>query len=128
MDASVLIARFIGPVMLVAGVAMFANRARMIEIFKEFTGNAGMMFMSGVMALALGIALVTFHNIWVADWRGFITLYGWLALIAGIVRMMYPDVAIRAGRAIMENSTALTVTAALNVLIGAYLAYQGFLA
>ena len=128
MDSSALIARFIGPVMLVAGVSMFVNRARMIEIFKDFTSSPGMIFIAGVMALALGIALVTFHNIWVADWRVFITVYGWLALIAGIIRMMFPDVAITLGQRMMEKPTFLTVTAALNILIGGYLAYQGFLA
>lgn len=128
MDVSILIARFIGPVMLLAGLSMFVNRARMIEIFKDFTDSPGMIFIGGVMALALGIALVTFHNIWAADWRVFITVYGWLALIGGVVRMMFPDIAINLGRRIMERPAFLTVTAALNILIGGFLAYQGFLA
>ena len=52
METSALSARFIGPVMLVAGASMFVNRARMIEIFKDFTDSPGMIFIGGVMALA----------------------------------------------------------------------------
>lgn len=87
-----------GPVMLAAGVSLFVNRARMTQIFKDLTDSPGMIFMAGVLALALGIALVTFHNIWVADWRAFITVYGWIALVAGVVRIVFPDAAIGMGK------------------------------
>ena len=128
MDTSDLIARFLGPVMLAAGISMFVNRQRFTQIFKDFINSPGMIFMGGVMALVLGIALVTFHNIWVADWRAFITVYGWLALAAGIVRMIFPEFAIDIGKRMMEREPLMMVTAALNILLGGFLTYMGFVA
>jgi len=114
--------------MLAAGVSLFVNRARMTQIFKDLTDSPGMIFMAGVMALALGIALVTFHNIWVADWRAFITVYGWIALVAGVVRIVFPDAAIGMGKWMMERQILITVSGVLNILIGGFLTYMGFLA
>jgi uncharacterized membrane protein len=128
MDASTLIARFLGPMMLVAGIALLANRRKMLEVFREMVESPGLIFIAGVMALMVGVALVTFHNVWVADWRVFITVYGWLALLAGVVRMAFPDVAIGMGKRMMENRIVLIVAAVLNVLIGGFLSYMGFLA
>lgn len=128
MDTSALIARFIGPVMLAAGISMFVNRDRFKQIFRDFSENPGMIFMAGVMALTLGVTLVTFHNIWVADWRVFITAYGWLALFAGIIRMIFPEFALDLGKRMMEHEPLLMVTTALSILIGAFLTYMGFIA
>jgi uncharacterized membrane protein len=128
MDASTLIARFLGPMMLVAGIALLANRRKMLEVFRDMVESPGLIFIAGVMALMVGVALVTFHNVWVADWRVFITVYGWLALLAGVVRMAFPDVAIGMGKRMMENRIVLIVAAVLNVLIGGFLSYMGFLA
>jgi uncharacterized membrane protein len=128
MDASTLIARFLGPMMLVAGIALLANRRKMLEVFRDMVESPGLIFIAGVMALMVGVALVTFHNVWVADWRVFITVYGWLALLAGVVRMVFPDVAIGMGKRMMENRIVLIVAAVLNVLIGGFLSYMGFLA
>jgi len=128
MDTSLLIARFLGSMMLVAGVAMFVNRQMLTRIYEDISNSPGLIFIAGAMALAVGVAFVTFHNIWVADWRVFITVYGWLALLGGIVRMVFPDVAIRIGKRMMANNSMLLVTAGLNVIIGAFLCYQGFVA
>jgi hypothetical protein len=128
MDASTLIARFIGSMMLVAGLAMLVNRKQMVQIFKDVSESPGLIFFAGAMALMAGIAIVSFHNLWVADWRVFITVYGWLALLAGIVRMAAPNVAISLGKRMMENQIVLMVAAVLNVLIGGFLTYKGFFA
>ena len=82
MDSSILIARFMGPLMLVAGLALLVNRPHMLAVFKDMSESPGLIFIAGSMALFAGVALVTFHNLWVADWRAFITVYGWLALLA----------------------------------------------
>ncbi|GAB4234874.1 MAG: hypothetical protein Kow0032_18990 [Methyloligellaceae bacterium] len=128
MDSSILIARFIGPVMLLTGISLFVNGDRFSRIFTELSESPGLIFIAGILALVLGIALVTFHNIWVMDWRAFITVYGWLALIGGVVRILFPDVAIKLGRRIMGHAMTIRLLAGLNILIGGFLAWKGFLA
>jgi len=57
-------------------------------------------------ALAIGIAVVLAHNVWVANWRVIITVFGWLAMLGGIFRIVYPQLVQRVGGAIVHLAAA----------------------
>lgn len=128
MDTSMLIARFIGPVSLVASLAMLVNRAYYNELMATISDNKAMLFIAGVIALVVGIAITTFHNIWAADWRVIITLFGWLSILGGVVRLVFPGAAIAMADRIAKSGTLLMVAAVFWGLFGAWLTYMGFLA
>ena len=128
MDASQLIAKFLGPVMLVAGCSMFINRQRLTAIFEDFVDSPALIFLAGFMALILGLAIVIFHNIWVADWPVLITIYGWLALFGGIMRIAFPDVAVSMGKSMLKKEWLLMVSGVASGLLGAFLGYKGLIA
>lgn len=48
-------------------------------------------FNNGVIWFMGGLAVVRFHNVWVRDWRVIVTLLGWMSVIAGFLRMAFPD-------------------------------------
>lgn len=126
MDTSYLIARLLGPVMVVAGIAIFVNRKQMAEVFEDFVASPALIFIAGVLALVMGIAIVNAHNLWVADWRIILTLVGWIAILGGIVRMVFPGAAIGLGRRMMRHETVLAASGAVNLMLGAFLAMVGF--
>ncbi len=128
MDTSILIARFIGPVSLVAGLGMLVNRAYYTELMATISNNKAMLFIAGVLALVVGIAITTFHNIWAADWRVVITVFGWLSIVGGVVRLVFPGAAIALAERITKSGTLLTVAAVFWGLVGAWLTYMGFAA
>jgi len=128
MNTSILLAKYMGPVMLIAGLSFFVNTKRMLAIFDDFVGSPALIFIAGFMALGLGLTFVIFHNHWVADWPVIITIYGWLALVGGVLRIVFPEVAIRMGKTMVRQKNMLLVSGAANVLLGCYLTYQGFLA
>ena len=128
MNTSVLIARFIGPVMLVAGAAMLVNREAIRAVVDDIVAHPAFLFLSDVLALPVGVAIITFHNDWALGWPLIITVYGWLALVAGVVRTVFPQVAKRMGAVIIGNDAALMATAVANVLLGGFLTYMGFMA
>ena len=78
MQTSVFLARLIGPVMLVIGLAVFANQRAFRDMAEEFLASRALMFLSGLLIMPVGLAIVLTHNIWTADWRVLITLFGWL--------------------------------------------------
>ena len=127
MDTSVLIAKFMGPVMLVAGLSLLVNGNNLDAVFEDFLNSPGLIYVAGVLALLMGLTVVIFHNIWSADWRGFITLFGWISIFAGIFRMSFPGAVKSMGRWIIANRAFITVSATLNLLIGAYLTYKGYI-
>ena len=128
METSQLIAKFMGPVMLVAGFSMLINKAAMRAVFKDFIASPALIFVAGFLALMLGLALVIFHNRWTAGWPVIITVYGWLSLFAGVGRMAFPALVKRMGTAMMKREAFLTVAAIFNLLLGGFLTYQGYLA
>ena len=87
MSTSVFIARLIGPVMLVIGLAVFANQRAFRELAEEFLASRALLFLSGLLIMPVGLAIVLTHNIWAIDGRVMITLFGWLNVIGGALRL-----------------------------------------
>ena len=43
--------------------------------------------------LHIGLLNIIAHNLWVADWRLMVTLFGWFVFIKGITRFAFPKIA-----------------------------------
>jgi hypothetical protein len=48
--------------------------------------------LSGLYATLVGLGVVLTHNIWVTDTRVVVTILGWVALTAGVLMMVVPEV------------------------------------
>ena len=57
-------------------------------------------YLSGLLSLLAGLAIINLHNTWYADWRVIITVLGWLMTIGNIVRVVLPQIAIAIGSTI----------------------------
>ncbi|MFQ5624185.1 MAG: hypothetical protein ACE5FS_12425 [Paracoccaceae bacterium] len=126
METSILMARLMGPVLLVAAVTMVANPKDLLGIAREFLGNRALIFVTGVLAMVAGLSIVNIHNVWTADWRIIITLFGWALTIGGAARMALPQIVIRVGGAMTESPAMIRIAGAVWLLIGAILAYEGY--
>lgn len=126
MVTSILIAKLIGPILLVAAIAMLANTEDLREMAREFLKDRGLIYVTGVMAMLGGLAIVNNHNIWITDWPVIITLFGWMMVIGGAVRMALPSVVRLIGGAMINNPTMIRVSGVVWVLIGAFLTYKGY--
>ena len=89
MNTSILIAKLIGPILFVAAFAMLANTKELQEMAHEFLKDRGLIYVTGVMAMLGGLAIINSHNIWTADWRVIITVLGWIMTIGGAIRMAF---------------------------------------
>ena len=58
MSTSVFLARLIGPVMLVIGLAVFANQRAFRELAEEFLASKALLFLSGLLIMPVGLAIV----------------------------------------------------------------------
>jgi hypothetical protein len=127
MQTSVFLARLIGPVMLVVGLAVFANQRAFRDMAEEFLASRALLFLSGLLIMPMGLAIVLTHNVWTADWRVLVTLFGWLNAIGGAVRLLAPDTVMRTGRAMLRQPYFVTVAAAIWVVLGLLFCLFGFL-
>jgi hypothetical protein len=127
MSNSLFLARLIGPVMLVVGLAVFANPRGFREIAEEFLASRALMFLSGLIIMPVGVAIVLTHNIWTADWRVAITVFGWLCAIGGALRLFGPLFVVKAGHAMLRQSYFTPIAAAIWVVLGLLFCFFGYL-
>ena len=126
MATSLLIAKLIGPVLLVAAVAMLTDAKDLQEMGRQFLKDRALIYVTGVLAMLGGLAIINGHNIWIADWPVIITLFGWAMTIGGAVRMALPSAVRSIGGMMLENPALIRVSGAVWVLIGAFLTYIGY--
>ena len=127
MSTSVFLARLIGPVMLVIGLAVFANQRAFREMAEEFVASRALIFHSGLIIMPIGLAVVLTHNIWALDGRVMITLFGWANAIGGALRLAAPAYVMQTGRAMLKQPHFIPVAAAIWVVAGALFCLFGIL-
>jgi len=90
MNTSRYIARLMGPVLLIIGIGVIAGLFVEGESYsmKEFIGSRALIFITGVLALLAGLAIVNAHNLWVPDWRVVVTVLGWLFILRSIMNLV----------------------------------------
>lgn len=128
MNASIFLAKMIGPMMLVMGLTVLVHPQRTRQMAKEFLESESLIFLSGVITLPVGLAIVITHNVWVAGWPVVITLFGWIAVFAGISRITLPGAMKAVGRRMIEKPTLVAIPGTVMVVLGLYLSYQGYFA
>jgi uncharacterized protein YjeT (DUF2065 family) len=126
MATSVFLAKLIGPVLVVAMISLFVNTAGYRAMAQEFLRSPALIYLSGVLAMIAGLAIVLSHNVWVANWPVLITLLGWLAVIGGAVRITVPDFTRKFGDTVLRNENTLRIFGAGWLAIGAILTFFGY--
>jgi len=127
MSNSLFLARLIGPVMLVVGLAVFTNPRGFRDMAEEFLASRALMFLSGLIIMPVGIAIVLTHNIWTADWRVAITVFGWLCAIGGALRLFGPLFVVKAGHTMLRQPYFTPIAAAIWVVLGLLFCFFGYL-
>ena len=127
METSILIAGLIGPLLVMTGLIMLVTPQAVQDMAREFLASRALIFIAGVLALLGGLAIVNTHNVWTAGWPVIITVFGWLAVIGGIVRMGFPALTKSVGEAMLARHAGLRVSAVIQLALGLYLMFVGYL-
>lgn len=129
MQRSFYLARLIGPLLVVIGLGILFNGDVYRAMADEFLKSHALIYLSGLLALVAGLALVNAHNVWSDDWRLLITILGWLAVIGGTLRILVPQQVEAIGHAMVVTHPGVLIFAGLVVvLVGATLSYFGYYA
>jgi hypothetical protein len=119
-----------GPVMLVIGIGMALGLLMEGETYssllKEFIGSRALIFITGVLALLAGLAIVNAHNLWVRDWRVMVTILGWLLVLRGIMLLMFPAIVQTLGDRVVAAKSGIIAGAVITFVIGAILSIMGY--
>ncbi len=124
MDRSRFIAGLMGPTLAAVAVSLFLNPGMVDSMVSQMSADYSLIFISGIITLPVGLAIVIGHNVW-KGWPVIITLFGWLAVIAGAARILFaPNLAgVAAG---ITAGTAVTVVAVIYLVLGLFLSWKAF--
>ena len=127
MTTSIFLAKLIGPFALALGLALVFQGTGFRAFASEFMASPALIFLSGVITLPAGLAIVLTHNVWTPDWRVVITIVGWLAVVTGAIRMIVPQQAAAKARGVIAQPLIPKIGAAIWLAIGALLSYYGYI-
>ena len=108
------------------GVGILINPDFYKKVYQDFIDNGMALYLGGFTALAIGYLLVTFHNVWEMDWHVIITIFGWIALIKGMLILVRPQAIIAIAKVFVNNEKALKIEAIVVLLIGLLFSFLGF--
>jgi len=108
------------------GIGIFINPGFYKKLFEDFIENAAVMYLGGVIALVVGYLILSFHFTGTRDISYIITIVGWLALIKGILILIWPKIIIALSKAIQQKESVLRIEAVAVIVLGLAFAYLGF--
>jgi uncharacterized membrane protein HdeD (DUF308 family) len=114
------------PTLMALAVAMVVNREAIREMTEEVTHHYAVVLLSGAVLLVAGLAIVRVHNVWTAGWPVLVTLVGWLAILSGLLRMVFPRQGIALAGHFGQSTTRIAGAAAVMLALGAFLTIKGY--
>lgn len=90
-------------------------------MINDLERNFTLLYLSGILALVMGLLIVVSHNVWTSDWRVIITIFGWMAIFKGLVRLFIPEKVGALARKFTANKVILNFWIVAMFLLGIWL-------
>jgi hypothetical protein len=127
MTTSKAIAGLLGPTLVAAAVAMLLNLGPLPALTEEVSREPVLILLSGILLFVAGLAIVRVHNRWASGWPMLVTVLGWLFVIGGLVRMLFPiQLASIVVGVLGRNTGVVSAVLVLVLIAGAFLSYKGY--
>jgi hypothetical protein len=126
MDRSLFLARLMGPTFVAIALGMLMNLGLYESMIAEALHTGILFYLSGLLSLLAGLAIVNLHNTWCKDWRVIVTVFGWLMTIGGIIRIVVPQFAVTIGSNIYSGRAPTIVVALIVGTLGTFLSFKGY--
>jgi hypothetical protein len=127
METSRFLARLVGPFLVAIGAGLLINGDVYQQMAAQFLQNLGLIYLSGLLTLLAGLAIVNTHNVWTGDWRVIITIFGWLGIIGGALRIMFPQLVEAVGTGMLAQRSLIVGAWVVVLALGLWLSYVGYL-
>lgn len=125
MELSVFIARIVAVIYLAASLGGFINPEHYRRLVHDLYDNAALTYLTGFIATIFGLLIIGYHNLWVADWRVLITIIGWLAMLKGLIFIVFPKLSRRMAEPFFSGA-GIKAFPYITLAFGLVFAYFGF--
>jgi hypothetical protein len=126
MENSRVLAKVIGPLLIIPAVGVFLNLETYQHLFAEFCKNAALCYLGGIVALLLGLIILQFHNVWEAHWPLVITILGWITVVKGVAIIVFPGLIPYLWCPYAGNTALLIFSLGISLVVGVFLTFKGY--
>jgi len=130
METTLLLAKLIGPILLLLGLSFLMNKNFHMEWFKRLEKDGTWMFFWAIIETSAGLALVLHHNVWGSLPEVLVTLMGWGMLLEGAPVLLGGRKYVQMIMGLFHKSVAgmLNLSILLGLAAGGYLTWFGYFA
>ncbi len=124
MTTSKTISGLVGPTLVAVAASLLLNFGSLPALMEQASRDPALIYLSGIMIFVVGLAIVRTHNLWKAGWPVLVTALGWLFVLSGLSRMLFP---IRLAAMAAEMAVGFIVAVAVILLaLGCFLSFKAY--
>ncbi len=123
MDHVLMLARVIGPFMLIIGLWVLLRTDVAVRVWTATKTSAPVLFLGGVVNLLVGLTILSLYHMWTLTIPVLLTIVGYLMLLRGILVLFVPDSVVDVTERVTTVGKMLSL---IPIIIGALLTYYGF--
>jgi hypothetical protein len=105
---------------------MVLNFASFPELAEQVSRDPGLIFLSGILLFVAGLSIVRVHNVWVGGWPVLVTVLGWVAILSGLARMLFPTQLAAIAATVAQKPGGIIAGAVILLVLGAFLSFKGY--
>ena len=105
---------------------MLVNLGSFPAIVESVSRDPALIFLSGVLRFVAGVAIVRVDNRSTPDWSVLATAVGWLAVLCGIARTLFPIHLASMAGGLSRSSGMFLASAVVLLLVGAFLSLTAY--
>ncbi|TAL61395.1 MAG: hypothetical protein EPN84_08025 [Legionella sp.] len=121
---SLFLATVIGWYLVIVSLFLLFNFTLVKSIINEVMAQRGLLFIVALLTLILGIMMVTSHNIWVFAWPVVVTIFSWMVLIGGIVRLFFLERIAAMSQSFLSHPNRIRIMGVVWLVVGLYLLFH----
>lgn len=117
------LASVFGPCLMVVGLWMLCYRDNAAKVLASMKATPGVIYLFGLFNLLVGLIFLNTYHMWMPDLSILVTLFGWVALIRGLLVFFMPQLIFKKS---MSTSGYLRGKGLVMLVWGFGLAYYAF--
>lgn len=126
MTTSKSIAGLIGPTFVAGAAAVLLNLGIWPALVEQAFRDHALVFVSGFPLFVAGLAIVRAHNRWEGSWPVLVTIVGWITLLGGLSRILFPTRLAPIAIGAVQTTGVLPAVALVYLVAGAVLSFKGY--
>ena len=93
-------------------------------VIADILAQRGLFSVLAIITIVVGLLMVVSHNIWVNDWPVAVTLFAWLTVVGGVIRLFCPEIIKKRGTSFINHPVRMKIVCALVLFFGLYLLFH----